>query len=111
MPSMSSTVQNESRRVRRLIAAYVRLHRQKKYSPIRESALQKRIKVLLEKLDRAVIKLGDSKTEVERVLGPAPGAIGPDSWIYPGADAREFYRIDFSAGAVAGKSFEIILVN
>jgi hypothetical protein len=105
--AVSQRVRTESREVRRLIAECVRLHRSHRPSALREQALRRRIRTSLDYLDRNAIQLGASMTEVASLLGPAPGAAGADSWIYPGG-VRESYRVDFQSGQVSGKSFETI---
>lgn len=109
MPAKASQkIQLESRKVRRLIADYLRLHRAKRPSAAREHLLHKKIREALAYLDQNAIHDGDSKAHVERLLGPAPGHAGADSWLYPGGSDDESYRVDFEADAVVRKSFDTI---
>ena len=98
-------VQTESHKVRRLIAEYLKNRRVKKRYLARIDAIQKQIKQSLEYLDRNAVHVGDAKAVVAKVLGPAPGSAGPDSWIYPGGTDLESYRVDFQGDAVSGKTF------
>jgi len=112
MPSLASAkVKQESAKLRRLVAEYVNLRHSKRPSAARLAALRRQIKDSLLYLDRHGLRLGDDKAAVEGLLGPPPGRAGEDSWFYPGGEAQESYRLDFRAGNLARKSFDIILTG
>src|SRR4029079_7463949 len=106
MPS----IQTESKKVRQLIADFLRNHRRKHPSHTVSESLQRRIKAALVYLDQNAIKIGDTEANVEKLLGPAPGH-SSDTWFYPGGSIDEAYSVQFDHGLVVRKSFEIIYTS
>ena len=106
MPS----IQTESKKARRLIVDFLRNQRRKQPSHSVAVSLRKRIKAALIYLDQNAINIGDTEASVEQLLGPAPGQ-SSDTWFYPGGSIDEAYSVQFDAGVVVRKSFEIIYTS
>ena len=98
----------QSKAFKAAFAEFVKLRKAKKSSPSREQKLRDRMYAELQSLHQTAIKDGDARDAVRKLLGDPYGEWGADSWLYPGPQRNQFYRIDFKQDKVSARYFATI---
>jgi hypothetical protein len=103
-----STAQH-SRQFKAALAEFLKNRNAKKSSPSVEQKTRNRMQAEIQYLDKNALSNGDTRDEVRKLLGNPYGEWGGDSWLYPGAERNQFFRIDFQGDRVAARYFTTIL--
>lgn len=102
---MSPSINQHSKQFQTALAAFVRNRKAKKPSVAVERLSRSRMRSEIDYLDKNALKQGAMRDQVRSLLGPPYGEWGADSWLYPGNERDQFFRIDFQADRLAAKYF------
>lgn len=105
---MSPLTSQHSKQFQTALAEFVRNRKAKKPSIAVEQQSRSRMRAEIDYLDKNALKQGATRDQVRSLMGSPYGEWGADSWLYPGNERDQFFRIDFQADRLAAKYFTTI---